>query len=503
MKASEPAVLGIDRETFFREYVEAIDGGHAAVFAGAGLSRPAGFVDWRGLLRDLAKELGLDIDLEQDLVAVAQYHLNANARSRHRLNKLLVDEFSERAAPTPAHATLARLPLRTYWTSNYDDLIEDALKAEGRQFDKRATITSLPVTRPRSSAAVYKMHGDTNEPARMVITRDDYEEYANNSGPFLDVLQSHLITKTFLFLGLSFTDPNLELVLGQVRAAFKQGPRTHFAIMRREPRSKRASTASTYAARKQQYQIEDLRRYGIETVLVDEFAEIPGLLSEIEKRYYRKNIAVSGAFADAGPMGAAALDELCRTLGKRIISEGFNLVNGFGLGVGSSTIAGAVEHLYRGEHEDFDRRLRLRPFPQDTHTGAAKAEFNRRWREELIRGAGFLVIVSGNKEEAGAIILSDGVWEEYRIAQAFGLHPIPVGVSGHAAAEIWNDVDARFDAIYPEKSSRKSVRGALDVLNQPGTKPTDLVEAVFVIVHALAPRRVARRPPAASSSRGS
>ena len=31
---------------FLREYVKAIRDGNAAVFAGAGLSRPSGFVDW-------------------------------------------------------------------------------------------------------------------------------------------------------------------------------------------------------------------------------------------------------------------------------------------------------------------------------------------------------------------------------------------------------------------------------------------------------------------------
>lgn len=484
-------IKGFDREQFLRDYVEAIDGGYAAVFAGAGLSRPAGFVDWRSLLSGFATELGLNIEQESDLVAVAQYHLNASGRSRHRLNKLLIDEFSGAAAPTLAHTVLARLPLRTYWTTNYDELIEDALKGVGRRFDKKANVAALPLTGRRSTATVYKMHGDTNDPSRMVITKDDFEEYAKDSGPFLDVLQSDLITKTFLFLGLSFSDPNLELVLGQVRAAFRRGPRTHYAIIRREQRAKRKAQAFKYALQRQKLQIDDLRRYGIETVLIDEFSEIPLILQEVEQRFYRRNIAVSGAYADPGPLGPLGIDELCRELGRRVIAEGFNLVNGFGIGVGSSTIAGAVEQLFRDEHEDFDRRLRLRPFPQGTHTGAAKTEFFTRWRRELVRGSGFLVVICGNKVAGGALIASPGVWEEFRLGVEAGLHPIPVGASGYAAAEIWAEVDRRFDELFPAIKSKREVRLAFDALNIAGARPPELVDAVFRIIHSLAPKRVA------------
>jgi NAD-dependent SIR2 family protein deacetylase len=43
----------MDRETtrFIDDYLAEIEAGNAAIFAGAGLSIPAGFVDWRDLLR--------------------------------------------------------------------------------------------------------------------------------------------------------------------------------------------------------------------------------------------------------------------------------------------------------------------------------------------------------------------------------------------------------------------------------------------------------------------
>ena len=42
--------MAVTKEELIREYTRAIQEGNAAIFAGAGLSRPSGFVDWKGLL---------------------------------------------------------------------------------------------------------------------------------------------------------------------------------------------------------------------------------------------------------------------------------------------------------------------------------------------------------------------------------------------------------------------------------------------------------------------
>lgn len=47
-------------------FTKAIKENNAAIFAGAGLSIPAGFVNWKNLLKDIAKDLKLDIDKENE-----------------------------------------------------------------------------------------------------------------------------------------------------------------------------------------------------------------------------------------------------------------------------------------------------------------------------------------------------------------------------------------------------------------------------------------------------
>ena len=75
-----------DIELFIRDYVNDIKAGSAALFAGAGLSIPAGFVSWKELIGDIAYELGLDIEKESDLISLAQYHLNEKG-NRHKINQ--------------------------------------------------------------------------------------------------------------------------------------------------------------------------------------------------------------------------------------------------------------------------------------------------------------------------------------------------------------------------------------------------------------------------------
>lgn len=64
----EANMAQITKEQLLRDFSKAIGNDEAALFIGAGLSVGAGFVDWRGLLRDIAKDLKLNVDEEHNLV---------------------------------------------------------------------------------------------------------------------------------------------------------------------------------------------------------------------------------------------------------------------------------------------------------------------------------------------------------------------------------------------------------------------------------------------------
>ena len=197
-------------EKFVEDYCVALRQGTAAVFAGAGLSVPAGFVDWRGLLRPLADELSLSVDREHDLIKVAQYHVNHHNNRNDLVNAILNGFSTKHACVTPSHRILARLPIATYWTTNYDASIETALREAGKIVDVKHKSDHLVHTLNGREATVYKMHGDAQHPSEAVLAKEDYEQYHLTRGEFLTALASDLLSKTCLFLGFSFSDPNMD-----------------------------------------------------------------------------------------------------------------------------------------------------------------------------------------------------------------------------------------------------------------------------------------------------
>src|SRR4051812_13735495 len=83
----------MQRKEFVRQFAEYILKGRASVFIGAGLSMAAGYPSWRELLRDIATEIGLNVDVESDLAAVAQYYLNRKSRNRSLIAQVIREKF--------------------------------------------------------------------------------------------------------------------------------------------------------------------------------------------------------------------------------------------------------------------------------------------------------------------------------------------------------------------------------------------------------------------------
>jgi hypothetical protein len=334
----------VNRETFYRHFGKALEEGYAALFAGAGLSRPSGFVEWNELLRDIAIELDLDVDRESD-----------------------IEEFTKDTKLTENHRLITVLPIKTVWTTNYDQLLEQAYRETRKRADVKIKQDDLAVTIPMTDVTIYKMHGDFAQPQNAVLTKEDFETYNEHRALFSEKLKGDLIEKTFLFLGFGFTDPNIDYILGRIRALLGQNQREHYCIMRLPQIPKgtgRAKTQFKYEKKKLELRIADLKRYGIRALLVDDSAEVTAILKELSRRSHRKDIFVSGSANDFSPMGRERVEKLARDIGQGIIRKGYNLVSGFGLGIGGGVILGAMEELYTDDKSEFGDRTTLRPFSQ-------------------------------------------------------------------------------------------------------------------------------------------
>jgi hypothetical protein len=363
--------------SFITTYVDALRDQSAALFAGAGLSIPAGIVNWKELLRDIAGDVGLNVDKEHDLVSVAQYHFNK--QGRHKINQKLVDEFSTRARLTDNHTLLASLPIRTYWTTNYDTLIEQSLKEAGKTPDVKITPESLATTLHRRDATVYKMHGDVSQAEKAVVTKEDYELYSTTRQLFSTALQGDLVSKTFLFIGFSFSDPNLAYVLARIRVLLGTNVRHHYCLIRQVHRKDFDKTSDfTYARAKLELQIDDLRRYGIHGLVVKDHSDYTTVLQRLSRAFRRSRVFVSGSAVAYGPWTQPQAEQLISEISRQLTQYDFDVVSGSGVGVGASVANGVLEQLDRDNTRVIDERLIVRPFPQHITNPATRA---RRWRE--------------------------------------------------------------------------------------------------------------------------
>lgn len=438
------------KEQFLRKYIKSIRDGNAAIFAGAGLSRPSGFVVWKELLRPLASDIGLNIDDEYDLTAVAQYVRNQTG-NRSAINSTILEAYSKNVSENENVTIITKLPIYTYWTTNYDHLIEDGLRKANRNPDVKIEYKQLSNTKRDRDAVVYKMHGDVDFAADAVLTKDDYIQYDRNHPFFRSVLQGDLISKTFLFIGFSFEDPNLDSVIGQIKLLLNENIRNHYCFMKRVAHSDVKSDEDYgYQKARQDLREQDLKRYGIQTVFVDEYSEITELLRIVENTIRINNVFISGS-ADfyGGIWTKAKIDELAYKLANRFVKEELRVISGFGVGIGSSVINGALDEIYNSKFKHIDEHLCLRPFPQGiTNPDERKAKW-KQYREDIFDEAGVAIFMIGNKKNAeGKKAIADGCLQEYNLAKERKCIIIPIGSTGDAAATIYADLKTNKDQ-YP------------------------------------------------------
>lgn len=475
------------------DYAAAMTDRHAALFIGAGMSRDSGYVNWKGLLRECAIELGLDVDQEHDLPAVAQYYVNR--RDRVFLNKALISEFDKPGAHTENHKIIARLPIPTIWTTNFDRLLEEAVTASGKTIAIKSSDDDIGVGK-KKDVVLYKMHGDVLNPGKIIICRNDYERYPRSHPLFQNTLEGDLLSKTFLFLGFSFNDPNLNYVLGHLRTLLdNNSSRIHYAVMRRvrfdahNSNKLEAQREFDRKRSKQDLQIENLHHYRIETLLIDEHREVTDVLNAIEQEYFKKTICVLGAFEEFGNFTQDRLANLCREMVSRLIDREFKLVTDLGRNVGDSIVEGALLKLHGRPESTIEQHLILRPFAQHFPGQRTPTALNRGPRDALIAKCGVAIFIGGTGADCNQLL------DDFESAKKLKKILIPLPGTGVASEQIWQAIRQDFHAFYPNSVSPELFKQ----LNDSDLDNGKLLDAVFSLIHSFSSEKPRPSSPETSS----
>lgn len=423
----------VSKKDLIREIEKAIKSDELGAFIGAGLSIPAGFCSWKELLREPAEEIGLNVEKENDLINVAQYY--ANSKKRTSIDDLIKRRFSQLLNPTDNHKLLSQLPISTFWTTNYDKLIEKALENNMKKPYVKTKDEHLRGTNHNFDAIVYKLHGDVEAPEDAVITRSDYEEFGYNKRKlFREVLEGDLLTKTFLFLGFSFEDPNFNYIIGRLRVLLdEKNTRKHYCIMKR---IQDTDEDYEYKKARQELQIEDLNRYGIFTCLVNDYNEITEILSTLVDRYRRKTIFISGSADNYNNYSKEEAQNFIHKLSFELSKNGYHIVNGYGKGVGEFVLNGVADYCltYDSKINDF---LTLMPFPQNSSSGVDLDRLYKENRRQMIENCGIAIFLFGNK---GIDDAANGVFDEFKLSKKYGLACLPIVNTGGSSKKIYDEI---------------------------------------------------------------
>jgi hypothetical protein len=112
-----------------------------------------------------------------------------------------------------------------FYTTNYDDFLERALRLAGRDV---ATVSSEYELSQSllNKTQVVKFHGDFNRPEAMVLTESDYDKRMMFEDALDLKMRSDVLGKVILFIGYSFNDANVAYLFRRLNDVFGKLPQS-------------------------------------------------------------------------------------------------------------------------------------------------------------------------------------------------------------------------------------------------------------------------------------
>ncbi len=421
------AIMPISRRELIEAFGNACDLGSAGIFVGAGLSAAAGLPGWADLLEQPRVAAAVPL-MPHDLPLMAEYILlDPVSYSRARLEQHLLDStLAAGVAPTDSHHSLARIGVDQVWTTNYDPLIERA--------DKSAlVISSDEEVRLVGTArkAIIKMHGSINPDGPMatwdgspVITRSDYETYEDKHRRLWALLRASYLSKTLLFLGFSFADPNIEILQRLARRYKTAAGDRHATVM------KRPADLATDDLRRHTLKVRDLEASGVRVHEVASHDDLPGILTALVRRTRPPRLFISGSETDQ------SFESACKVMAGALASNTGWEVCSLGGEAGWKTTREIArirraEKTYDASRLVFHSRRKDGPPPVRMDERVGTSVFDDLDREPLVKGL---------LDESRAVLVLGGgtrTAEEIEWASRFGLGVVPFAVSGGAARDYW------------------------------------------------------------------
>lgn len=232
-------------------------------FLGAGSSINH-LISWDELTSEMCYDLGVNkSNISNPDIAEEYVNKKGNEKFVEFLDKFLkIENYDENLDITPL--IIASLGIGLIYTTNQDNVFEKCIEQYGKKYKTIKTLNDLSTYLPGESLYI-KYHGDTSLSDSLVFTQESYATRIKNKNHFLNIkMKADLLTKSFLFIGYSFRDPNIKLLFKEINSVFDDNLPPSYLI-----------------AYKYTEELEELNRlYGI--TIIDPLKELPHCTDEKE-----------------------------------------------------------------------------------------------------------------------------------------------------------------------------------------------------------------------------
>ena len=285
--------------------------GNLTLFVGAGVSQSAGVPSWNQLVSQLFVSL-IDNNLETYSYTEKEKKILSNTIMKMQNSGPLIDVRYIRAGLGDRFISIVKKSLysnqikeselikaisklcvprpgiKSVVTYNFDDLLERTLEETGVRFK---TIHNDNYNITNNDLGIYHVHGYLPQKSKIkseiVFSEEAYHDMFLDPYSWSNIVQlNHLTETTCLFLGLSMTDPNLRRIL-EISAKKIKVPK-HYVILKKvkftEDLDWKNETYRDYLIAHYKILERSYIEFGLNTIWVEEYDEIPDIINEIRRR---------------------------------------------------------------------------------------------------------------------------------------------------------------------------------------------------------------------------
>lgn len=228
-----------------KDLINRIKEGKCILFAGAGTSLDAGLPNWYELLQSMIEQVDAcgqldrrqkeELELlmsEQEFTVVAEFckdWLGAKGFA-----DLIKEKLNTKNQISSMHNLLSEIPFKAAITSNYDNFIEKThkntrviLPDDINKFDKD-TVNSFF---EEDMFPIFKIHGSYEDPSSIILTDNDYRNVIFRKPRYRENLRQLFQDKSLLFIGFSFRDSSINLLLQEIFTITDGMSNSHYAFL--------------------------------------------------------------------------------------------------------------------------------------------------------------------------------------------------------------------------------------------------------------------------------